>query len=212
MSTPMDSELIQLALVVALLTGGLVGVLLILLRRGRLRAERLSTAFELGTSRPAGILASAVDGLFAGYSCRYQIQYASQYDRGGAGLKLAVASPHQWSAEVSKPGMRMLTRFGVLEDFEVGDRELDEHLRFAADDERGLRTLFAGEAVRQAMHTLAASENFDSIRVRRQRVDVRWSPRMVELDEDPVWLRSRLDFVIALVRACGYAPVHPNLG
>ena len=206
MSTVMDPEIVKLALVVAVLTGGLVAVLFMLVKKGRQRAEKLGVAFELGTSKPAGVLGSAVDGLYRGYSCRYQIQYASQYDRGGASLRFAVTSPHQWSAEVAKPGTRILAKFGLLKDFEIGDRELDEHFRFAADEEGSLRSVFGTEAVRDAMHVLTASENFESVRVRPESVDVRWSPRVPRLDEEPETLRTRLEFVTALTLACGYPP------
>jgi hypothetical protein len=202
----MDPEIVKLALVVALLTAGLAVVLLLLLKKGRQRAENLGVAFELGTSRPAGVLGSAVDGLYRGYSCRYQIQYASQYDRGGASLQVTASSPHQWSAEVAKPGTGMLTKIGLLKDLETGDRELDEHFRFASSDDGSLRSLFGAEAVRDAMHVLAASENFESIRVRPDRIDVKWSPRTPKLDEDAEALRARLEFVTSLVVACGYPP------
>jgi len=202
----MSPEILELAFVVAILSGGLAVVLLILVKKGRRRAEKLAAAFELGTSRPAGVLGSAVDGIYRGYSCRYQIQYPSQYDRGGANLRFAVTSPHHWSAEVAKPGTRMLARLGLLKDFEIGDRELDEHYRFAADEEASLRSVFAIEAVRDAMHVLTASENFESVRVRPERVDVRWSPRMLQLDEEPETLRTRLEFVTTLTLACGYPP------
>jgi len=203
----MDAEFVKLALVVAILAGGLAVALFLLVKKGRQRAERLGVAFELGTSRPAGVLGSAVDGLYRGFSCRYQIQYPSQYDRGGANLRFTVTSPHQWSAEVSKPGTRMLAKFGLLQDFEIGDRELDEHFRFAADEEGSLRTVFSSEAVRDAMHVLTASENFESVHVRPERVDVKWSPRMPRLDEEPETLRTRLEYVTALVVACGYPPI-----
>jgi len=202
----MDPEIAKLALVVATLTGGLAVVLFILVNKGRQRAATLGVAFELGTSKAAGVLGSAVDGLYRGYSCRYQIQYPSQHDRGGANLRFAVTSTHQWSAELTKPGTRMLAKFGLLKDFEIGDRELDEHFRFAGDEEENLRSVFGTEAVREAMHVLTASENFESIRVRPERVDVRWSPRMPRLDEEPETLRNRLEFVTTLVVACGYPP------
>jgi len=204
----MVQDYLPLALVVALLASGLAFAIYLLMRTGRRRAEKLGVAFELGSSKPAGLLGSAVDGLYRGYACRYQIQYPSQYDRGGATLRLMVSSPHQWTTEVAKPGTRLLTRFGLLKDLEIGDRELDEHFRFAADDESALRSLFATETVRDAMHVLAASENFESVRVRPQRVDIRWSPRMPKLDEEPEALRARLEFATALVTACGYPPAH----
>jgi len=202
----METEVAKLALVVAILAGGLAVAIFMLLRTGRRRAEKLRVAFELGTSKPAGVLGSAVDGLYRGYSCRYQIQYPSQYDRGGANLRFGVTSPHQWSAEVAKPGTRILTKFGLLKDFEIGDRELDEHFRFAANEEGNLRSIFGTESVRDAMHVLTASENFESVRVRPERVDVRWSPRTPRLDEEPETLRTRLEFVTNLVVACGYPP------
>jgi hypothetical protein len=204
----MDSEVIKVALVVAFLLGGLVVVLWILLSKGRQRAEKLGGAFELGTSRPAGVLGSALDGLYRGYSCRYQIQYASQYDRGGASLRLAATAPHEWTAEVAKPGTQLLAKIGLLKDFEIGDRELDEHLRFASPEEGDLRSIFGVEGVRTAMHVLAASENFESVRARSDRVDVRWSPRMKALDEDPEILRRRLEYTTALLVALGYTPTH----
>jgi hypothetical protein len=204
----MDPEITKLALVVALLTGGLALALYMLVRKGRQRTERLRNAFELGTARPAGFLGSSIEGLYRGYSCRYIVQYASQYDRGGASLRLLVTSPHQWTAEISKPGTRVLTKFGLLRDFEIGDRELDEPLRFSSSDEGYLRTLFGAEAVREAMVMLAASENFESFRARPHKVDVQWSPRMPRLDEDPEALRARLECVIALLQACGYPPAH----
>ena len=202
----MESEIAKLALAVAVLAGGLAVVLFILVSKGRRRAERLGIAFELGTSKPAGVLGSAVNGLYRGYSCRYQIQYPSQYDRGGSNLRFVVTPPHQWSCEAAKPGTRILTQFGLLRDFEIGDRELDEHFRFTADEEGSLRSIFANEAVRNAMHVLTASENFESIRVRPDRLDVRWSPRTPRLDEEPEALRTRLEFVTTLVLACGYPP------
>lgn len=202
----MDSEIANIALVVALLAGGLAVVFFFLVQKGRQRAEKMGVAFELGTAKAAGVLGSAVDGLYRGYSCRYQIQYPSQHDRGGCTLRLAITSPHNWSAEVAKPGTRMLTKFGLLKDFEIGDRELDEHLRFTADEEATLRSVFGTEAVRDAMHVLTASENFESVRVRPDRADVRWSPRTPRLDDEPEALRTRLEFVATLVLACGYPP------
>jgi len=202
----MDIELFKLAFAVAFLAGGLAVVLFLLVRKGRKRAEKMGVAFELGTSKPAGVLGSAVDGLYRGYSCRYQIQYPSQYDRGGATLRFAVTSPHQWSAELSKPGTRVLAKFGLLKDFDIGDRELDEHFRFAAKEEETLRSIFGIEAVRDAMHVLAAVENFESVHVRPERIDVRWSPRVPQLDEDPETLRDRLENLTAFTLACGYPP------
>jgi hypothetical protein len=188
----MDAEIFNLAVVVAI----------------RRRAEQLGMAFELGTARPGSFLGSAVDGLYQGFSCRYQIQYASQYDRGGASLRLAVTSNHEWTVEVQKPGTELLAKFGLLKDLEIGDRELDDHFRFAAADEGVLRSLFGTDSVRDAMHVLAASENFESIRIRSAKIIVRWSPRMKNLDENPEALRRRLEYAASLAIALGYPPAH----
>ena len=202
----MDAEITKLALVVAALAGGLALVLYFMMKKHRQRAEQLGPAFELGTARPASFLGAAVDGLYQGYACRYQIQYASQYDQGGASLRVTVSSSHEWTAEVQKTGTELLAKFGLLKDLEIGDRDLDEHFRFAASDEDALRSLFGTESVRNAMHVLTASENFESVRVRAGKVLVRWSPRMKSLDENPEQLRVRLEHTMALCGACGYPP------
>jgi hypothetical protein len=204
----MDAEILKLAVIVAILIGGVALALLVLVSKHRQRAERLGIAFELGTARPGSFLGSAVDGMYRGYSCRYQIQYASQYDRGGASLRLEVTSNHEWTVEVQKPGTELLAKFGLLKDLEIGDQDLDDHFRFAATDEGALRSLFGNESVRDAMHVLAASENFESLRTRSGKVTVRWSPRAKNLDEDPEALRRRLQYVASLVVALGYPPAH----
>lgn len=202
----MNPELIPVILGAAGLTVGLGVVLLMLFHKGRRRAESLGPAFDLGTSHPAGVLASAVEGLYNGYACRYVVQYASQYDRGGGSLRISVNAPHRWSVEVAKTSTRMLARLGLLKDFEIGEPELDQHLRFAAADEGVVRSVFGSGAVRDAMRRLGFSQNFESCHVREDRVDIRWSPRMLELDEDPEILRSRLEIAATLVGACGYPP------
>jgi hypothetical protein len=204
----MDPELLKIVLIVAALTAGLVLALVILRARGHRRAERLGAAFELGTSRSAGFLGSALEGLYRGYSCRYQVQYASQYDRGGARLRLAIGSPHRWSAEVLNPGNRMLARLGLISNLEIGDSELDERLRFAAAAEGDLLAVFGSGSVREAMRALASSDNFESARVRGDRIDVRWAPRAPQLDENAEVLRVRLELVTTLLAACAYPPSH----
>ena len=205
----MDPEILKIIFVVSALAVGLVAALVILRTRGHRRAQRLGTAFELGTSRPAGFLGSALDGLYRGYSCRYQVQHASQYDRGGASLRLAISSPHRWTAEVPNLANKMLARFGLISDLEIGDAELDEQLRFAAAEEGHLLAIFGSESVRKAMQALASSDNFEAVRVRADRIDVRWSPRAPQLDETAEVLRVRLELVTALLVACGYPPSHP---
>jgi hypothetical protein len=202
----MNPESIPVILGAAVLTVGLGTVLLLLLYKGRRRAARLGPAFDLGTSRPAGFLDSAVEGLFNGYSCRYLVQYASQYDRGGGCLQVSVTSAQQWTAEIANTGSRLLARLGFLKDFDIGDLELDQRLRFAAADEGILRSVFGSGAVRDSLRLLSDSDNFESCHVRPDRVAVRWSPRTPKLDEDPEVLRLRINIVVSLIAACGYPP------
>jgi hypothetical protein len=202
----MNADSIPVILGAAALSVGLGVVLSLLLHKGRRRAKRLGPAFELGTSRAAGFLDSAVEGLYRGHACRYLIHYASQYDRGGASLRISVIAPHRWTVAIANIGSRLLARLGLLKDFEIGDPELDQNLRFAAADESVLRSVFESESARDAMRLLAGSENFESCHVSPDRVDVRWSPRAPKLDEDPETLRERLEIVISLIVACGYPP------
>jgi len=202
----MDPDILKIVIGVAALAVGLGVMASVLRAKGRRRLERLGPAFELGTSRMQGFLGTVVGGLYRGYSCRLMIQYASQYDRGGAVLRVPVSSPHRWSAEISNPGARLMVKVGLFKDLEVGDHFLDERLRFSSEDEGSLSAIFGVETVRAAMHRLVCSENFESIQTRVDRVDVKWAPRATALDEDPDVLRGRLELVTALVAACSYSP------
>lgn len=202
----MIEEHLPIVLGVAGLAAGLFVLVLFLRHNGRGRLERLSPAFELGTSRAAGPFGTVVEGLYRGFSCRYTIQHASQYNPGGASLRFDLVGPHRWSAEVANPGAQLMLKLGVLKGFEVGDSELDGRLRFSASDDGSLRALFGGEAVRHAMLNLAASENFRWLRVRQDRAEAKWTPRATRLDEDSGVLRTRLQEVTVLLEACAYAP------
>jgi len=202
----MDPDILKVVIGAATLTFGLGVMVVVLHSKGRRRVERLGPAFELGTSQAVGFFGSVVGGLYRGYSFQVLIHYASQYDRGGATLRVAVSSPHRWSAETSNAGARLMVKVGLFKDFDIGDRALDERLRFSSEDEGSLGSLFGTEAVRAAMHQLVDSENFESIRAREERVDVRWSPRVADLDEDPDVLRARLELVTAFITACSYPP------
>ncbi len=126
----------------------------VLRRKAQRRLETLGPAFELGTARRAAPLSNGVVGVYRGYNCRYLIQHQSQYDRGGAVLRLGLYSPQRWSAEQLNAGSRMLIRVGLAKDFEVGDQELDEHFRFSTDSEGDLQSVFSIEKVRETMHLL----------------------------------------------------------
>jgi hypothetical protein len=202
----MDPEILKVVIGAATVFLGLGIMFGVMRSKGRRRLERLGPAFELGTSRTEGFLANRVGGIYRGYSCSLLIQHPSQYDRGGATLRVAASSPHTWSAEVPKPGARLMVKVGLFKDLDIGDRFLDERLRFSAEDEASLTALFGTEVVRAAMHRLVGSENFESIQTRDDRVEVKWSPRVAALDEDPEVFRNRLELVTDLVSACSYPP------
>ena len=89
-------------------------IAVVLHHKARRRAEQLAPAFELGTVRPAGPLSSGITGLYRGYTCRYTIQYPTQYDRGSALLRIELHSPYRWSAERANVGARLLVRIGLV--------------------------------------------------------------------------------------------------
>ena len=202
----MYEEIFPIVFGAAAAAAGLFALAVFLRRSGRKRAERLGPAFELGTSRGVGFFGTAIEGLYRGYHCRYSIQHASQYNPGGASLRLALTAPHQWMAEVADVSARLMVRLGVFKDLEVGDHELDGRLRFSAAEDGSLRSLFGTGAVRAAMHELVAGQNFSSLRIREDRADLKWAPRADRLDEDPEVLRARLEAATALFEACSYPP------
>ena len=202
-------ELDDPMVVIALTVGAtlLVIVVVLLLRRGgRRRLETLAPAFELGTTRIGGPFGYSIEGLYQGYPCRYSIEQRSQYSPGGATLRVRAISHQQWSAGVKDVGSQLMVRVGLLKDYQIGDSELDEQLRFSSTDEAAVMTVFAAEATRRAIRSLSLSENFNSITVRPDRADIKWNPRDPDLDENPEMVRSRLATATALLAACGYPP------
>lgn len=195
--------------VIALTVGAtlLVIVVVLLLRRGgRRRLETLAPAFELGTTRVSGPFGYSIEGLYRGYPCRYSIEQRSQYSPGGATLRVHAISHQQWSAGIKDVGSQLMVRVGILKDYQIGDSELDEQLRFSSTDQAVVMTVFAAEATRGAIRTLSRSENFSSVTVRPDRADIKWNPRNQDLDENPDVVRSRLAAATALLAACGYPP------
>jgi hypothetical protein len=196
-------------IVVALAVGAallVIGVMLMLRRGGRRRLETLAPAFELGTTRVSGPFGYSIEGLYQGYPCRYSIEQRSQYSPGGVTLRIRAISHSQWSAGIKDVGSQLMVRVGILKDYQIGDAELDERLRFSAADEAAVMTAFASDATRAAMRALVGSDNFSSITVRPDRVDVKWNPRDPELDENPEVVRNRLAATTSLLAACGYPP------
>jgi len=184
-----------------------VAIAAVLMRRyGRRLLEKLSPAFDFGTCRRVGLFVFAAEGLYRGFTCRYSIEPASQYNPGGASLRLAVNATGRWSAEVVGVGTRLMVSAGILQNLEIGDPDLDQRLRFTADDESGLRSLFGAEHVRTALREVVTTENFARVRCRADRMEARWSPRDRRLDEDLENLRRRLEATENLAVACGCVP------
>ena len=175
-------------------------------RAGQRRLEQLGPAFELGTAKLPSALSSSVEGIYLGYTCRYTVEQRSQYSPGGATLRIGAASPLHWSASKADVGSRLMTNLGILKDVEIGDAELDERLRFSGSDQTSLLTVFGQTRTREALRELALSENFASIAVRDQRSEIKWAPRLPELDDDPDAVRQRLAQAIDVLAACGYPP------
>jgi len=174
---------------------------------GRRRLELMGPAFELGTARVPGTLSTAVEGIYQGYTCRYSIEQRSQYSPGGATLRILASSPLHWNAAKQDMGSRLMAQVGLLKDVMIGDDELDERLRFSGSDEASMLTVFGQQRTREALRALAGTENFTSIAVRNQRVDVKWAPRAPDLDDSPDALRNRLTVAVDLLAACGYPPL-----
>ncbi len=194
------------ALLIAVVVAVSIIVIVMVRRSGRRRLDNLAPAFELGTTRVVGPFGNIIEGIYQGYSARYTVEQRSQYSPGGATLRVGATSPQQWSAGVEDVGSKLMVRVGILKDFNIGDPDLDQRLRFSGSDETTLLSLFSTTATRTAMRTLSDTANFNSVTVRPDRVDVKWAPRKPELDDNPDILRARLDTVTGLLTACGYPP------
>jgi hypothetical protein len=201
----LDDPMIAALLVAGVVLAAVI-VIALIRRSGRRRLDNLAPAFELGTTRLVGPFGNMIEGLYQGYTCRYTLEQRSQYSPGGATLRVSAASPHQWSASVADMGSRLMVSIGILKDFDIGDPELDQRIRFSGTDEASILTVFSTTATRSAIRALSESENFASVTVRADRVDVKWAPRKPELDDYPDPLRTRLQAVIDLLTACGYPP------
>ncbi len=197
--------------IAALLVAALAAVALVAVaayrRASRRRLEALAAAFDMGTTRVVGLFGTGIEGLSHGYHCRYGIEHASQYNPGGATLRVRASSPLQWSAGVAEFGTRLMVRLGVLRDMRIGDDDLDQRLRFSSSDVGALLGLFGHDRTRITMRALAATAHFSSLTVRADRTDVRWAPRRPDLDEDPAVARARIAAALELLTACGGAPV-----
>jgi hypothetical protein len=196
-----------------LVTAAAVGIVLAIIlvvavvkRSGRRRLESLGPAFELGTTRVVGPLGTSIEGIYRGYSCRLTIEQRSQYSPGGAALRVRATSPQQWSAHVDDIGSRLMVKVGFFKDFGIGDPDLDQRLRFSGDDESSLMSIFSTEAARTAIRSLSTTENFNSVTVRADRAEVKWTPRKPELDDNPDILRDRLEAVTEVLVATGSLP------
>jgi len=194
------------AVAIAVVLCGVTIAVVVMRSRGRKLLDELAPAFDFGTRRTVGPFGLVVEGLYRGFTCRYSIHPASQHHPGGASLRLAVNGAGTWSAELAGAGSRLLVKMGFLRDLKIGDAELDLRLRFSAEDESGLDSLFAADYVRSSFREVVETANFAGVRCRADRLEARWSPRDRRLDEDGAVVRSRLEAVTGLATACGYVP------
>ena len=194
------------AIAIAVVLIGVTVAVVLMRRHGRKLLDELAPVFDFGTSRKVGPFGLVVEGLSRGFTCRYSLQPASQHNPGGAALRLMINGTGTWSAETVGAGARLMVKMGVLQDLEIGDPELDPRLRFAAEDESGLRSLFGTDHVRTAFRGVFETENFAGVRCRADRLEARWSPRDRTLDEDETVVRNRVEAVTGLAAACGYVP------
>ncbi len=100
-----------------------------------------------------------------------------------------------------------MVRVGILRDQEIGDEDMDRRLRFSSSDETALLSLFGQQRTRDALRALSQIENFNSVTVRAERIDIKWTPRRPQLDENPEVLRERLAAAVELAGSCGYSPL-----
>jgi hypothetical protein len=202
----LEDPIIAAVLVAAVVVASIIFVTAIR-RSSRKRFEKLVPAFELGTTRPAGLFGTSIEGLHQGFTCRYTIETPSQHSPGGATLRVSSNNPISWSASIEDFGSRLMARFGILKDIEIGDDEMDARLRFSSDDEMALIGLFGQQRTRDALQRLSTGDSFNSIVVRTGRVDVKWAPRNPQLDEEPEAVRARMNAVIELLSTCGSSPM-----
>lgn len=196
-----------IVLLVAVAVAAALALVVVGIRRaGQRRLETLGPAFELGTARVSGALSTGVAGLYKGYTCQYTVEQRSQYTPGGATLRVSASSPLQWAVSRQDMGSRLMTQIGLLKNVAIGDVELDARLRFSGSDAASLVSVFGLERTRSPLRGLSDTENFASVTVRNQRVDVKWAPRNPSLDDNPDALRRRLAGAIDLLTACGIPP------
>ncbi len=191
------------AAVVAVLAIGVIVVLATRFQRRRL--AELEPLFEPGSVR-LGRLASGIEGRLRGYPCRYAVQHRSQYSPGGASLRIGVVAPHGWTARAEGVLSRALAGLGLSRDLELGDAELDRRLRFAASSTSELLSALGTDSARAAISRLAEGPGFQSLRVRSERIDLRWAPFDRARDLGLESVRRRFADALDLVVAIGYPP------
>lgn len=170
------------------------------------RLDLLAPAFELGTAKLAGSFSGTIVGIYRGYTCQYRIEPASQYSPGGAILRVIAISQIKWSAYVAHAASRMLQSIGLLQDVEIGDESLDDHLRITASDPGFLISSLRSDSPRQALRSIANLENFNNLEASPKHVQIQWRPRKKTLDEDPDIVRQRLEATVSLLVALGTPP------
>lgn len=199
-----DPDLVPI-LAIAATAVFVVVVVVLAIRAQRRQLSRLEPLFEPGSLRVRRF-SGAVEGRMRGYPVRYAVQQRSQYSPGGAALRIGAITPSTWSAHAEGVFSRAMARLGLAGDLELGDPLLDERLRFSAASTSGLLSALGTDAARAALARLSSGEGFRSLRVRGDRVDLRWAPYDRSRDLELESVRERATAALDLVVAAGYPP------
>ena len=200
----LDSELVSILIAVAV-TVATLAIIAFAVRAQRRKLARLEPLFEPGTVRVSR-MGGWIAGLMRGYTCRYTIQNRSQYNPGGATLRLGVVAPIAWAARLEGLLSRGMVRLGLTQDLKLGDPGLDERLRFTAHSSSDLMGALGISAARSALERVSTSDRFQHVKVSSGRCEVRWSPSDRRADVSEEVVRHRLDATLDLVTALGYPP------
>ena len=200
----LDSQMVSI-LIAAAVTAVTIAIVAFAVRAQRRKLARLEPLFDPGSARVAR-MGGWIAGLARGYSCRYAIQHRSQYNPGGAILRLGVVAPVQWTARKEGLLSRGMVRLGLARDLKSDDPGLDERLRFTAHSSSDLMGALGTSAARSALERVSASDRFQHVKVAFGRCEVRWSPSDRHADVSVEVVSDRLDATLELVTALGYPP------
>jgi len=200
----LDHEMVTILVAVAVTAATLL-ILVLAVRSQRRKMAALEPLFEPGSARLSR-LGGRITGGLGGYACRYAVQQRSQYNPGGAVLRIGVNAPVAWAARPQGLLSRGMVRLGLAQDLEIGDPDLDERLRFTARSTSDLAGALGTNSARAALARVSESARFQYVKVGSDRCELRWSPADRRADTSSEVVQERLESALELVRALGYPP------